>query len=59
MRAKIEISLACLILRHLQENTSLTPIIMSSHGKLVSAVYDQGGKRAIIDGGFTRLFNKW
>jgi hypothetical protein len=25
----------------------------------VSAFYDRGGKRAIFDGGFTRLYRQW
>lgn len=37
----------------------LTPFIWSSDGNVVTAIYDKGGKRAIIDGGFTRLYNKW
>lgn len=40
-------------------NENLTPIIYGSAGNLVTAVYEQGGKRAILDGGFTRLYNKW
>jgi hypothetical protein len=30
-----------------------------SDSDLITAVYDRDGKRAIIDGGFTRLYNKW
>jgi hypothetical protein len=37
----------------------LKPLIWSSDGNIVTAFYDQGGKRAILDGGFTRLYNKW
>lgn len=37
----------------------LNPLIWSSDGKIVTAYYDQGGKRAILDGGFTRLYNSW
>jgi len=37
----------------------LKPLIWSSDGQVVTAYYDQGGKRAIIDGGFTRLYNNW
>jgi hypothetical protein len=37
----------------------LKPLIWSSDGNVVTAFYDQGGKRAILDGGFTRLYNKW
>lgn len=37
----------------------MTPLIYGSNGNLVAAVYEKDGKRAIIDGGFTRLFLKW
>ena len=37
------------------ENQVLTPIMYGSAGNLVTACYDKDGKRAIIDGGFTRL----
>jgi hypothetical protein len=37
----------------------LEPLIYGSAGNLVAAYYDQGGKRAIFDGGFTRLYMKW
>lgn len=37
----------------------LTPLIYGSAGNLVTAVYDKGGKRAILDGGFTRLYINW
>ncbi len=37
----------------------LKPLIWSSDEQVVTAYYDQGGKRAIIDGGFTRLYNNW
>ncbi len=37
----------------------LEPLIYGSAGNLVAAYYDQGGKRAILDGGFTRLYMKW
>lgn len=37
----------------------LQPLIWSSDGNVVTAYYDQGGKRAILDGGFTRLYLKW
>ena len=39
--------------------SSLQPLIYGSAGNLVAAYYDQGGRRAILDGGFTRLYNKW
>ncbi|MFT3696773.1 MAG: hypothetical protein QM831_26765 [Kofleriaceae bacterium] len=37
----------------------MQPLIYGSAGNLVAAVYDKDGKRAILDGGFTRLFLKW
>lgn len=37
----------------------LTPLIWSSDGNVVSAVYEKDGKRLIIDGGFTRLYVNW
>jgi hypothetical protein len=37
----------------------LEPLIYGSAGNLVAAYYDKGGKRAIFDGGFTRLYMKW
>ncbi len=37
----------------------LKPLIYGSAGNLVSAYYDKDGRRAIFDGGFTRLYNKW
>ncbi|MEZ4458305.1 MAG: hypothetical protein R3E66_00990 [bacterium] len=43
----------------IQPNDALQPLIYGSAGNLVTAFYDHGGKRAIFDGGFTRLYNKW
>ena len=37
----------------------LQPIMTGSDSNIITAVYDRDGKRAIIDGGFTRLYNKW
>jgi hypothetical protein len=37
----------------------LSPLIYGSEDNLVAAVYEQNGNRAIIDGGFTRLFLSW
>lgn len=37
----------------------LRPLIYGSAGNLVAAYYDRDGRRAILDGGFTRLYNKW
>lgn len=38
---------------------ALTPLIYGSNGRVVTSVYDQNGERAIVDGGFTRLFCGW
>lgn len=35
------------------------PLIYGSAGNLVAVSYENKGKRAILDGGFTRLFLKW
>ena len=43
----------------IQENDVLTPFLWGSAGNLVAAFYDRNGKRAILDGGFTRLYYKW
>ncbi|MDB2320089.1 hypothetical protein N9X62_00985 [Candidatus Poseidoniales archaeon] len=37
----------------------LNRLVNSSDGKCVTAVFDQDGKRALVDGGFTRLYNEW
>jgi hypothetical protein len=41
------------------DTPGLEPLLYGSAGNLVTAVYQQGGKRAIIDGGFTRLYVHW
>jgi len=55
-------------LNHLYEgvtisNVSLTNglgrLVNSSDGKCVTAFYDSDGRRALIDGGFTRLYVQW
>lgn len=38
---------------------ALTPLVYGSAGNLVTAFYDRDGKRAILDGGFTRLYCNW
>ncbi len=43
----------------IQPNQTLTPLIYGSEGNLVAAFHDRDGKRAILDGGFTRLYYKW
>ena len=40
-------------------SNGLTSIVNSSDGNCVTACYDQDGKRALIDGGFTRLYVQW
>ncbi|MBW2737115.1 MAG: hypothetical protein JRH20_32440, partial [Deltaproteobacteria bacterium] len=40
-------------------NQQLKPLIYGSANNLVAAFYDKKGRRAILDGGFTRLFLKW
>ncbi len=37
----------------------MEPIIFGSAGNLVTAAYNQDGKRLIFDGGYTRLFCNW
>ncbi len=37
----------------------MTPVIWGSAGNLVAAAFEHGGKRLIVDGGFTRLYGKW
>lgn len=37
----------------------LYPLIYGSNGKVVAAYHDHKGCRAIVDGGFTRLYHKW
>jgi hypothetical protein len=43
----------------IQPNDHLTPFLWGSAGNLVASLYDKDRKRAILDGGFTRLYNKW
>lgn len=42
-----------------QKNETLTPLIYGSADNLVAGFFDRDGKRAIFDGGFTRLYVKW
>ena len=37
----------------------LRPLVYGSNGRVVTAYFDDDGRRAIVDGGFTRLFYKW
>lgn len=43
----------------LQPNDALQPLVVGSAGNLVTAVYEHDGKRAVLDGGFTRLYVQW
>ncbi len=43
----------------IQDNQSLKPLIYNSEGNIVTATYESNGKRAILDGGFTRLYVSW
>ncbi len=43
----------------IQPNAKLKPLIYGSANNLVTAYYEGEGKRLILDGGFTRLYNKW
>jgi hypothetical protein len=38
------------------DSENIQPIMRGSAGNVVTAVYDRDGKRAVIDGGFTRLY---
>lgn len=38
---------------------AMTPVIYGSAGNLVTAAFEGHQKRLIVDGGFTRLSNKW
>jgi hypothetical protein len=42
-----------------QPREGLHPLLYGSANNLVAAFHDQGGKRAILDGGFTRLYCEW
>lgn len=43
----------------IKPNNNLTPLLYGSAKNLITAIYNKNGKRAIIDGGFTRLYVKW
>jgi uncharacterized protein YegL len=40
-------------------NERLKPLLVASHGVPVTATYEYDGRRAILDGGFTRLYVNW
>lgn len=37
----------------------LKPLVYGSAGNIIAAYYDGNGRRALVDGGFTRLFIMW
>lgn len=37
----------------------LKPLVYGSARNVVTAYYDKDGRRALVDGGFTRLYHKW
>jgi len=39
--------------------SKLAPVVYASDGTVVVAEYARGGRRALLDGGFTRLYHKW
>ena len=41
------------------DNDQFEPLLYGSANNLVAAVYDHDGRRAILDGGFTRLYINW
>jgi hypothetical protein len=43
----------------LAPHKKLKPLLYGSAENLVAAIYEEKGKRLIIDGGFTRLYNNW
>lgn len=43
----------------LEKHDDLTPILYGSAGNLVSAAYEKGGKRLMLEGGFTKLYINW
>jgi len=43
----------------LQPQGKLDPLLYDSNGKAVLYVYEENGRRLIVDGGFTRLYPHW
>lgn len=43
----------------IDSNPYMTPLIWGSADNVVTSVYEKDGKRAIFDGGFTRLYLGW
>jgi len=44
---------------YLPKPGTLTPLIVGTQKHIVAAYFDRDGKRAIVDGGFTRLYIAW
>ncbi len=40
-------------------STLMQPLLYGSAGNLIASYYDHDGRRAILDGGFTRLYWQW
>lgn len=43
----------------LRQRKGMDPLLVGSEGNLVAATYDHAGRRAVLDGGFTRLYINW
>nr|MDO8113442.1 hypothetical protein [Candidatus Sigynarchaeota archaeon] len=43
----------------IQKSPGMTPLVYGSAKNLVTALYDKNGRRALFDGGFTRLYCNW
>ena len=43
----------------LQPQGNLDPLLYDSNGKAVLCVYEENGRRLIVDGGFTRFYPHW
>lgn len=43
----------------ISKTKGLKTLVRGSAGNLVTAFYEEGGKRLILDGGFTRLYHQW
>lgn len=43
----------------IKDSKDLSPLIYGSDGQVIASVHEKNGRRAIVDGGFTRLFLKW
>jgi hypothetical protein len=43
----------------IQLTSGLKPLVRSTDGNCVTAFFDSDGRRALVDGGFTRLYTQW